>query len=123
MSEILCRTVFETCLADQTEAPWEEEVRMLLAHDAALRASNAAMREALRHAARELQYIREAGRCDQGSLHVSSEGLACIALAESLLGPMRDWPEEPNASARAADREREKDAALDARPGGERGGE
>jgi hypothetical protein len=36
--EILSRTVFETCLADQSEAPWEEEVRMLLAHDAALRA-------------------------------------------------------------------------------------
>jgi hypothetical protein len=37
MSEILSRAVFETCLADQTEAPWEEEVRMILAHDAALR--------------------------------------------------------------------------------------
>lgn len=42
MSEILSRTVFETCLADQTEAPWAEEVRMLLAHDAALRAALAA---------------------------------------------------------------------------------
>ena len=39
MSEILSRAVFETCLADQTEVPWEEEVRMILAHDAALRLS------------------------------------------------------------------------------------
>lgn len=37
MTEIMHRTVFETCLADQTEAPWEEEVRLILAHDAALR--------------------------------------------------------------------------------------
>ena len=48
MSEILSRTVFETCLADQSEAPWEEEVRMLLAHDAALRAEVERLRKALR---------------------------------------------------------------------------
>ena len=42
MSEILSRTVFETCLAYQTDAPWGEEVRMLLAHDAALRSALAA---------------------------------------------------------------------------------
>ena len=65
---------------------------------AALRAENERLREALRHCARELQYIREAGRCDQGSLHVSGEGQACVVLAESLLGPMREWAEEPNAS-------------------------
>lgn len=47
MSEILSRTVFETCLADQSEAPWEEEVRMLLAHDAALRAEVERLRKAL----------------------------------------------------------------------------
>jgi len=47
VSEILSRTVFETCLADQSEAPWEEEVRMLLAHDAALRAEVERLREAL----------------------------------------------------------------------------
>ena len=59
----------------------------------------AAAESALRHAARELQYIADDERCDK--LHQSEEGLACIALAESLLGPMRDWPEEPNASARS----------------------
>ena len=59
----------------------------------------AAAEGALRHAARELQYIADDERCDK--LHQSEEGLACIALAEQLLGPMRDWPEEPNASARS----------------------
>ena len=51
MSEILSRTVFETCLADQSEAPWEEEVRMLLAHDAALRAEVERLRKALKEIA------------------------------------------------------------------------
>ena len=54
MSEILSRTVFETCLFDQTEAPWEEEVRMILAHDTALRlAHDTALRLALDTATRE----------------------------------------------------------------------
>ncbi len=48
-------------------------------------------------AARELQYIADDERCDK--LHQSEGGLACIALAEKLLGPMRGWPEEPNATA------------------------
>ena len=57
MSEILSRTVFETCLADQSEAPWEEEVRMLLAHDAALRAEVERLRKALRESQETLALV------------------------------------------------------------------
>ena len=71
----------------------------------ALRAEVAALREALRHAARELQHVLDADPCEQREIHQSGEALACVVLAESLLGPMRDWPEEPNASARAAEGE------------------
>ncbi len=52
--------------------------------------------DALRHAARELQYIADDDPCHR--LHQTEEGLACIRLAESLIGPMREWPEEPNAT-------------------------
>ena len=46
MSEILERSVFMDCLLDQTEAPWQVEVEMVLRHDAALRlALEAATRE------------------------------------------------------------------------------
>ena len=46
MSEILERSVFMHCLLEQTEAPWQVEVEMVLRHDAALRlALEAATRE------------------------------------------------------------------------------
>lgn len=81
--------------AMQRVAVWEEKY-------AALRAENERLREALRHCARELQYVLDADPCDQAEIHQSGEGFACVALAESLLGPMRTWPEEPNASMSAA---------------------
>ena len=58
--------------------------------------------EALRHCARELQYVLDADPCEQREIHQSGEATACVALAESLLGPMRDWPLEPNAGMSAA---------------------
>lgn len=53
--------------------------------------------KALRHCARELQYVLDADPCEQREIHQSGEAKACVALAESLLGPMRGWPEGPNA--------------------------
>ena len=47
MSEILERGVFLNCLLDQTEAPWQVEVEMVLRHDAALRAEVESLRERL----------------------------------------------------------------------------
>ena len=58
--------------------------------------------EALRHCARELQYVLDADPCEHGEIHQSGEAKACVALAESLLGPMRGWPEGPNAGMLAA---------------------
>ena len=59
-----------------------------------------ALRAALRHCARELQFIADDKPCEQ--LHQTGEGRACVALAEEVLGPMRGWPKEPNASMIAA---------------------
>ena len=58
--------------------------------------------KALRHCARELQYVLDADPCEQREIHQSGEAKACVALAESLLGPMRGWPEGPNAGMLAA---------------------
>jgi len=65
-----------------------------------LAAAEARIRElegALRHAARELQYVLDSDPCDERDVHQTGEGRACVALAETLLGPMQGWPEEPNA--------------------------
>lgn len=56
----------------------------------------------LRHCARELQYVLDADPCEHWEIHQSGEAKACVALAESLLGPMRGWPEGPNAGMLAA---------------------
>ena len=68
----------------------------------ALRAENERLAGALRHCARELQYVLDADPCEQREIHQSGEAQACVALAESLLGSMRGWAEEPNASMSAA---------------------
>ncbi len=65
----------------------------------------APLEKALRHATRELQYITDAGPCSQSDQHISGETFACIKLAEELLGPMRGWPDELNASGVLARRE------------------
>ena len=64
-----------------------------------LRASYERLKKALRHSARELQYIADDDPCDK--CHQSGEGRACVALAERILGPMHTWPDEPNLSAPA----------------------
>ena len=69
---------------------------------AALRAENERLGEALRHCARELQYVLDADPCEQREIHQSGEAKACVELVESLLGPTREWTEEPNASMIAA---------------------
>ena len=74
-------------------------IEWLTAHDAALRAEVERLRKALRHSARELQYIADDDPCDK--CHQSGEGRACVALAERILGPMHTWPDEPNLSAPA----------------------
>ena len=66
----------------------------------ALRAAEAKaerLAKAVRHCARELQYVLDADPCEHGEIYQSGEAKACVALAESLLGPMRGWPEGPNA--------------------------
>ena len=73
----------------------------LSAHDIALRAENERLREALRHAARELVYVHMHEEVGGPDLVHTSEGDAVIALSEKLLGPMATWPEEPNAGQRA----------------------
>lgn len=69
---------------------------------AALRAENERLAGALRHCARELQYVLDADPCEHWEIHQSGEAKACVALAEEVLGPMRGWPKEPNASMIAA---------------------
>ena len=64
-----------------------------------LRAEVERLKKALRHSARELQYIADDDPCDK--CHQSGEGRACVALAERILGPMHMWPDEPNLSAPA----------------------
>lgn len=84
------------CWADpQCELDGDEEIV------AALRAENERLREALRHAARELAYVAMYEEVGGPDLVHTSEGDAVIALAEKLLGPMATWPEEPNAGMRA----------------------
>jgi hypothetical protein len=50
--------------------------------------------EALRCCARELTYVAEVEPVGGALLAHTGEGDACVALAERLLGPMRDWPLE-----------------------------
>ena len=102
---MICAMEDIDCGRDEAGPTTLDLVKRIEAHDAALRASNAALRGALRHAARELQYVLDADPCEQREIHQSGEAVACVALAESLLGPMRDWPEEPNASVCAAEGE------------------
>ena len=59
------------------------------------------LRALARRMAVELQYVQAVcpeGHSRNSPLCASSEGLACIADAEALLGPMRDWPETKEAS-------------------------
>lgn len=80
--------------ADAATEAVREAAERLKAH-----ISLSATKAALRHAARELQYVLDSNPCDQYDIHQTVEGKACVALAEGLLGPMQDWPDEENASA------------------------
>ena len=99
---MICAMEDIDCGRDEAGPTTLDLVGRIEAHDAALRAQVAALREALRHAARELQHVLDADPCEQREIHQSGEAQACVALAESLLGPMREWAEEPNASMSAA---------------------
>ena len=54
-------------------------------------------RKALRTAARELEYVYMVSTDGHPEMCASSEGRACVRLAERLLGPMAGWPDELNA--------------------------
>lgn len=100
------RAKFPEILAAEREAHEEtrrerdaqtEIARATLRSAEELGARLAAAEEALRHAARELVYVHMHEPVGGPDLVHTSEGDACIALAEKLLGPMATWPDEPSA--------------------------
>ena len=101
----LCRLVHDRDFYRENSAALGHALEIGNAKIEDLRAENERLRKALRHSARELQYIADDDPCDKG--HQSGEGRACIALAERILGPMYLWPDEPNLTAQAEEEGRD----------------
>ena len=74
-----------------------KNVNALVSALAAEREAHEETRRTLRNAIRELVYVVMHEAVGGPDLVHTSEGDACIALAEKLLGPMATWPDEPSA--------------------------